>query len=310
MILFKNFKHYFKNTKNIILLFLILGIILIDKINYKSKLKICLCVIGKNENLYAREFVEHYKKIGYNNIFIYDNNEKNAENFEEAINDYLKNRYVKIINYRDRKIDSRPQFDAYRDCYERYYKSYDWISFFDMDEFLELNKKYNSIQDFLNDKIFENCQSIKINWLMCNNENALYYENKTLQERIRNCNYNDFANKHIKTIVKGNLFENYWKKVNNPHTSILKLKSCSSSGKIIQYDSPFNYPPDFINAQLKHYQFKSFEEYCLKIKRGFGDHPKNESNEFVIQNYQKLKFENKNNKEKLKIIDKIFNKSI
>ena len=259
----------------------------------------------ENENRYIREFVEHYITIGYNNIFIYDNNDKNGECFEEVINDYIKNGFVKIIDYTERNNNTRPQLDAYIDCYKRNNRLYDWISFFDLDEFLELNQKYNSIQNFLNDKIFEKCKNIKINWLMCKNEN-LYYENKSLVERMNQINYDDIANKHIKSTVKGKLSVNYWENAINPHTSNINILSCSSSGKKIPFDSPFNYPPDFENAKLKHYQYKSFEEYCLKIKRGVGDSPKDLSKEFVKQNYKRLYLENKNNEEKLRIINNIF----
>ena len=50
---------------------------------YKD-IKICLCVIAKNENKYLREFVEYYKTIGYNKIFLYDNNDIFGEKFEEV----------------------------------------------------------------------------------------------------------------------------------------------------------------------------------------------------------------------------------
>ena len=57
-------------------------------------LKVCLCVIGKRENRYVKEFVEHYKKIGYNKIFIYDNNEINDEKFEDVIQDEINKGFV------------------------------------------------------------------------------------------------------------------------------------------------------------------------------------------------------------------------
>ena len=64
----------------------------------------------------------------------------------------------------------------------------------------------------------------------------------------------------------------------NPHSSLFKLKACSSSGKRIKFDSPCNIPPDYTNARLKHYIYKSFEEYFLKLKKGSSDSQKNESN--------------------------------
>ena len=36
-----------------------------------NQFKVCLCTPAKKENLYIREFVEHYKKYGVDNIFLY-----------------------------------------------------------------------------------------------------------------------------------------------------------------------------------------------------------------------------------------------
>lgn len=66
-----------------------------------------------------------------------------------------------------------------------------------MDEILELNQKYNNIQNFLEDKIFEKCENIKINWLWYYDEKLLYYENKSFQERIKVFRYDNPVNKHI-----------------------------------------------------------------------------------------------------------------
>ena len=301
-----------KRKKCIIIKFLLLSILFIVKIiniSFKNNTTICLCVIAKNENLYVREFVEHYLNIGYNKIFIYDNNDKNGETLDSVINDYIKKDFVQLIDFRRRNSLSRPIFDAYKDCYYRNNKIYDWLSFFDMDEFLELNQKYKNIQDFLNDKIFEHCQNIKINWLLYHGENNLYYENISLQKRITKFNYEEISNKHIKSTVRGNLSENYWEKVGNPHTSLLNFTSCSSSGKTEQFDSPFIFPPDYSNAKLKHYFYKSFEEFCLKVKKGKADHPLNDSNKIAYKRFKILYDNSTNNISKIKIIKKIFNDS-
>ena len=89
-------------NKNILKFFFIsINIILINiKINKNKELKVCLCTIGKKENLYVSEFVEHYKKIGYDKIFIYDNNNVGDEKFEEVLSKQISNNFVEIINYR------------------------------------------------------------------------------------------------------------------------------------------------------------------------------------------------------------------
>ena len=145
---------------------------------------------------------------------------------------------------------------------------------------------------------------------MAINDNILYFENKPLQQRIKAFRYDDPSNKHIKSTVKGNLSVNYWEIAVNPHSSTLNITSCSSSGKIISSDSPFNQPPDFTNAKLKHYYYKSFEEFCIKVKRGKPDKTKNVNDQDSLNVYNNIYLESTNNVEKLKIIHKIFNDSI
>jgi hypothetical protein len=90
------------------------------RINKKLLLKVCLCTIGKKENLYAYEFVEHYKKIGYDKIFIYDNNDIGDEKFEDVLNKQISSNFVEIINFRGyRGKRQKPQNDAYFHCYEK-----------------------------------------------------------------------------------------------------------------------------------------------------------------------------------------------
>ena len=298
---FQNFhKNFFTIVK--IKIFFLLLIHLFILLNYKTSkklLKVCLCVIGKNENLYVNEFVEHYKAIGYNKIFIYDNNDINGEKFEDVIQKEIDEGFVSIINYRGYKGS---QFKSYKDCYKNNNLFYDWLSFFDMDEFLEFKPLNMKIQKFLGNNIFKKCVNIKINWIYYSNSKGLYFENKPLEKRLSKGK----SSRCIKSTVRGNLSINYWSKMYNPHTSVNKFISCSSSGKIINSLSPYNVPPDVKYAYLKHFHYKSFEEFCIKIKRGHAD-SLNKNLKYRIHN---LINKNKNNKEKLKIMKKIFKISI
>ena len=67
-------------------------------IRYNHTGKIALCCMCKCENDYIREFVDYYQNIGVDNIFIYDNNDIDGEHFQDVINDYIENEYVKIID--------------------------------------------------------------------------------------------------------------------------------------------------------------------------------------------------------------------
>jgi hypothetical protein len=289
-----------------------LAVMLYEIINvYKYKKiintkKVCLCVIGKNENLYIGEFINYYNKLGYNHIFLYDNNNINDERFDDVIKN--EKDFVSIINYRGfRGKEENPQLDAYRDCYDKNNKYYKWLSFFDIDEYLEFNPKNIKIQNFLSNNKFRKCKVIKINWLYYMDINSLYYKNISLQKRIKIPIFNSNINRHIKSTVMGNLPNNYWLKAQNPHTSLNNYITCSSSGKIINSSSPFNLPIEFEFAYLKHYQMKSFEEYCMKIKRG---RPVPQYMIYRKQKIYELIKDNINNNKKIKIIEKIFNISI
>ena len=62
--------------------------------------KTLVCGIAKLENDYIREWVEHYKKLGFTNVVIYDNNDTNGERFEDVIGDYISEGYVIIEDAR------------------------------------------------------------------------------------------------------------------------------------------------------------------------------------------------------------------
>ena len=241
----------------------------IIKSNY-NKIKACLCVIGKNENLYVKEYVTYYKNLGYNHISIYDNNDVNGERFEDVLLDEINSSFVTIQNFRGKSslhILRGPQCLAFRDCYDRYSKEYDWISFFDFDEFLEVRPMAKNIQEFLANPRYSKCDNIKINFLIYGDNELLYYDNRSVQERFTIPNYRHYSNNIVKSTVRGGLPHNYWKYKCSIHTSYMNVTNCNSEGKIIPHNSGMS-PMNHTYAAIKHYYTKSVEEYVNKTKRG------------------------------------------
>ena len=258
--------------------------------------------------MYAKEYINHYKKLGYDHIFIYDNNDYNGERFSDILSEEVKIGFVSIIDYIGyRGSNNNSQQEAYYDCYKHNRKKYDWLSFFDFDEYLVIKQKNKTIQEFLNNKIYKKCYNIKINWLNTDSysyNETLYYQNKSLEKRFSKLIFNNTGNKNIKSTVRGNLNKNYWSKWLNPHSSSNNFKACSSSGKNVDIATPFIDPPDYKYAFLKHFGIKSFEEFCIKLKKGWPDSTNN------MQFISGLIKANINNPEKIKIINKIFNLDI
>ena len=234
---------------------------LVNKKN--SDIKVCICTSGKKENRYIREFVEYYKKYGIDKIILYDNNDFDGERFEDVINDYIENGFVKLFNRRGKK---REQLKILNHCYINNFKKFDWLIFYDLDEYIYL-KNYTNIKDFLKLKKFEGCQTISLNWVYHTDNNLIYYKNKTLHERFPK-KYEDKNNTKclypIKSILKGHI-PNI--KINCLHKLNSKLKRCNGFGikpKMFTYLMQ----PDFQYYYIDHYYFKSLEEFIEKLNKG------------------------------------------
>ncbi len=145
-------------------------------------LNICICTIGKNENVYIREFVEYYQKLGIDKIFLYDNNDIEGENFNIILSDYIKIRFVEIIDVRGL---SSIQIPIYNYCYRKYFELYDWIGFIDLDEYLYIKNK-ESIKSYFYNEIFNKCQTVFFNWIIYNDNNLIRYDKRNLLERFTN----------------------------------------------------------------------------------------------------------------------------
>ena len=214
-----------------------------------SGLKVGMCTIAKKENRYIKYFIEFYKKLGYNHIFFYDNNEKGDEaiNDLQIVKDGINEGFISIINFK-KKI-KRIITSSYYDCYEKYNSEFDWISFFDIDEFLILKPKNSSIQEFLANPIFKNCESVKFNWRVFTDNNQLDYINKPLMERFPIETKYKWENRHVKSTFRGRL--NYKKFIKNysAHSIYSNVKACTSSGKKTN-SNYFFWPPDFKKGSL------------------------------------------------------------
>lgn len=290
----------------IILIYIIID--LLNKIkNYNTKknknfnnIKVCICTLGKQENKYIKEFVEYYKNYGVDKIILYDNNDLNGERFEEVISDYINNKFVEISNWRGKKM---VQFKIMNNCYQNNYKIFDWLIFYDIDEFIFL-KNFSNIKEFLYQPKFDKCGRIELNWIHRVNETALYYENRPLLERFPYKENNIINHKtkfypQIKSILKGHI----------PNIDIIclhKLTSqviaCDGFGRKSRNKGIKSIRPDYEYYYINHYYGKSLEEFVEKIKKGCAVNGKNEITMMAkINRYFEIY---KMNKEKINYIEK------
>jgi hypothetical protein len=226
-------------------------------------MKVALVCIAKNEDYYIEEWVNYYKKLGFDDIYIYQNDWRwsgESENVHKIEFDGLNKQRV-----------------AYHDFIINHKNKYDWAAFFDVDEFLVL-KKHNNIKEFLSD--YNDYPAVGINWVFFGDNGHKKIETETsvlkrFTKRETKVNY------HVKCIIK--LFENIRMDIHNPNTVWVDTEKFAHRG-------PFNPKGNDNIAQLNHYFCKTISEFEEKCARGRADTiiHKRTTNEFHKSNFNEI----------------------
>lgn len=269
-----------------------------SSITYKT----ILCTIVKNENLYIKEFVEHYLTIGINKIIVYDNNEEKGEKMDQILKNYIEKGYIDIINIRGKRM---AQMLSFKDCYSKNKNLYDWIMFFDIDEFLILNE-YKNINNFLRNNKYKACDVIQINWVIFDDNDLISYDNRPLNIRFTRPLYKQIIeNRYVKSICR-TCVNLKWK---DPHSPSGKFNVCNVDGNKVKNKSIMKknivLESKLKKPYLKHFKYKTAEEYYGdKLTKGDVYYKDIKWEFFIDKNYF---FQiNKRTKEKEDVINELY----
>ncbi len=229
------------------------------------QMRVYLCALAKNEQPYINEWVAHYVKLGFDKIYIYDNDDLGVKPSYKFIDEKY-NEHIVVIDIRGQHYN-RIQGKMYADLYKRHSKDFDWCLFCDIDEFL---MGIDNIKKFLSKGSFTTTQQIRIKWKLFGDDNLIERDmNKGVVETFRQEIVIPLSFQG-KTIVKGNLnnvafnsvhFANYT--TNKMLPSVLPSGKKCNSGVYITED--YSKETVFIN----HYMTKSLSEFVAqKINRG------------------------------------------
>lgn len=208
-------------------------------------MKVALVCIAKNEDHYIQEWITYHKKIGFDDIFIYQNDWRCDVNEENV--------YKFVLD------GHNTQPKCYNIFIKEYKNEYDWAAFLDVDEFLVL-KKHTNVKEFINDYILY--PSIGINWVLFGNNNLEEsVSDYSMIERFTK--RQEKVNSHIKSIVnlKNTVIMNIHCPVN------IHNVDCNHN----KFFGPFNPKGDDGIAQINHYFCKTRREWIEKIGRGRPD---------------------------------------
>ena len=160
--------------------------------------------------------------------------------------------------YRGKKVF---QIKAYNNCYQKNINNFSWFLFVDVDEFLYL-KKPVSLQDYLADTKFQNCDNIFFNYKEIGDSDLLDYDERPITKRFTK----NFRYTHsMKFIVKGGIKDAKM----NIHRPYNIERYCNSNGQNIIPKSFLTPKITVETAEIRHYLTKSIGEFFKKIKRGW-----------------------------------------
>ena len=232
-------------------------------------MQVGVCIRAKDEQKIICDWVNHYLKLGFDKIFIYDNMS------EPCIESSLKEKNLlndKIFI----KIDTCQHSNQpviYQECINEN-KDLDWILLCDADEFLWL--KEGNIKDFLSKFSKDTC-TILINWLVYGTSNLQKYDtNKSIFEQFTlREEYKHFWNGFVKSFVRPKLIE----KFGNVHlTYNNNYNVCNIYNNILTIDEPIkcDYPDtnlcDSTHVVLVHYMTLDFESMLNKRNKNAIQH--------------------------------------
>lgn len=225
-----------------------------------------LVCVAKNEDRYIAEWLKYNLAFGFDKIFVYQNDWRCTN--KEALS---------IDNVEWLEFDGKKrQIAAYNDFIQKHYADFDWVAFFDCDEFLVL--KNHSFKWWL-------CQAgkyygIAVNWKLFGNNN-IENDDGSFGVLNRFTMRAALCNKHIKTILhlskcyKENMRNVRF--VENPHNTTISASN-SKSEHVVATDfntfvnGPFNENYNDDNAFLAHFYCKTYKEFLdVKVARGRAD---------------------------------------
>ncbi len=245
-------------------------------------LKVAICAIIRDENLYLEEWLNHYRKLGVDYFFIYDNDSSiPVSNF--LFENQIASQDIQVIKWSDHERSSQQR--AYLACCQAN-QSFDYIGFFDLDEFyysktmkikkdlIYLHRKYGEFSGFAiywrmygsKNPFFQTRRGI--------NEYQYYFESDVIKSFLNPKDVIIFPDPH-KAIINGSYFDERGKTIIKP-SGLHSSKMC----------------------WIKHTWTRSIVEFEEKIKRGSGDK--------VIRKYSTEDFYNYNKKCTLIEINTIF----
>ena len=260
--------------------------------------------MAKNEHLYINDWVKHYLSLGFDKLYVYDNDDLDKPSIADYIDKNLLPR-VKIIDIRGQAKEH-----LQHEVYENFYKNnnFDWVFYCDIDEFLV---GMSNIKIWLEQWQFRRINQIRVKWKLFGDDDLIERDMrkpvwKCFTKEIKSSLHRNLKDKGTlerqgKAFVRGGLnnvvirsphFASLYRRDNVIPSVLPSGKPCFSKVEINE-----NYSRE--SVYLYHYMTKSLSEF-IKQKLNRNDAVFNQK--LTLDYYWRI---NKKTPEKLEYLKKL-----
>ncbi|WP_291329798.1 glycosyltransferase family 92 protein [Desulfovibrio sp. UCD-KL4C] len=217
-----------------------------------NKFYAVICCIVKDEGYDLIHWVNYHFAIGFDKIYIFDNNSKIS--IKTTLADYMR---CGIIEVQDITLNEFPQLSAYAAFLKKFGEDARWVAFIDADEYINIKSK-TDISEFLEE--YETYPAVGISWKVFGSNGNIKRPSLGPDKAYTTC-----LKEHslIKSIIQPAMTED----VISPHHFIYKNNTFCVNEHCIPIIGPRSYHTSE-KIQINHYYYKSQQDFENKISRG------------------------------------------
>ena len=238
-----------------------------------------VCALAKMENAYINDWVRYHLKLGFDRIWLYDNNDVDYPYVGDCISDEFKDR-VTIVDWRNKQFENHtPNKEVYNDWLSKNVNKYDWCAFIDIDEFIHIGNR--DLKEWLKN-VPSKFDGVILNWHVIGDDGILVGdESMPVYDRLFN-QVNTSDNMLFKTILRCKKGMD----ASNPHVffkngDVAECCDCLYK-KPIRGINTFTELRDY-DCWINHYATKTVSEFVkYKLPRLNKEHRLNGSSEYFF----------------------------
>lgn len=235
---------------------------------------IIIAAIAKYENPYIEEWIQYHLDIGFDKIYIFDDNPEGYPDIRDlpVVREHLCRRVFLVKSTKKEQYMHLPFYNTFYNTHK-----FSWCFFIDIDEFIDLNG-FKSIKDFVFQDRFLQAEAILLPWKFYGDNGNIHYEKLPVLDRFKEPSVTgawvkkaeDCGFIECKCGVRSGLPLIFGCPHHPMFTDSMLHTVQTNTGEYFPVSRPFVYT-DYSAPFVRHYFTKSAEEFIEKIGRGYAD---------------------------------------